>query len=170
MQQVEIKSYVPGAIGRIAELHAVYYSREWGFGPFFEAKVATELSAFVGRFDEQKDGLWTACCQDRVEGAIAIDGIDTAAAGAHLRWYILSPRLTGQGIGGRLLRKALQFCRSKHYPRVYLWTFKGLNAARHLYEKNGFTLVDEQEGRQWGTPVIEQKFLLEAKSNRKSIL
>jgi hypothetical protein len=30
---------VAGAIGRVTELHAAYYAREWGFGVFFEAKV-----------------------------------------------------------------------------------------------------------------------------------
>ena len=75
MSQVEIKGYIPGAIGRIAELHAQYYSREWGFGKFFEAKVATELAEFVSRLDEAQDGLWTACIDNRVEGGIAIDGV-----------------------------------------------------------------------------------------------
>ena len=37
---VVFKGYVPGAIGRVAEMHALYYHREWDFGMFFEAKVA----------------------------------------------------------------------------------------------------------------------------------
>ena len=45
---VEIAAgYTPGAIGRVAEMHGTYYHREWGFGLYFEAKVATELSAFL---------------------------------------------------------------------------------------------------------------------------
>jgi len=59
MHRVDIKGYVPGAIGRIAELHAVYYHQVRGFGKFFEAKVAAELSEFVGRLDENRDALWT---------------------------------------------------------------------------------------------------------------
>ena len=39
--------YTPGAIGRITELHGVYYHKHWGFDQFFEAKVATELSTFL---------------------------------------------------------------------------------------------------------------------------
>jgi hypothetical protein len=41
-------------------------------------------------------------------------------------------------------------------------TFKGLDAARHLYEKHGFSLVHEVPGTQWGTEVIEQEFVREA--------
>ena len=36
--------------------------------------------------------------------------------------------------------------------------FKGLDAARHLYEKYEFVLVCENRGKQWGTEVIEQEF------------
>jgi hypothetical protein len=50
MSDVEIvRGYVPGSIGRVAELHGTYYHDHWGFGLFFEAKVASELSAFLGR-------------------------------------------------------------------------------------------------------------------------
>jgi GNAT superfamily N-acetyltransferase len=161
MSQVEIKGYIPGAIGRIAELHAQYYSMEWGFGKFFEAKVATELAEFVSRLDEAQDGLWTACIDNRVEGGIAIDGVKAETDGAHLRWFILSSGLKGRGMGNDLLGRALGFCRDKAYRKVYLWTFKGLETACHLYEKHGFNLVEEFEGSQWGTTVIEQKFLLE---------
>ena len=161
MSRVSIEGYVPGAIGRIAELHGVYYSREWGFGKFFEAKVATVLSEFVNRHDENQDGLWTLCLDNRVQGAIAIDGIEAKTDAAHLRWFILSPRFTGRGFGNQLLDSALGFCRQKQYQTVFLWTFKGLDAARHLYEKHGFTLAEEHEGSQWGTTVIEQKFILE---------
>lgn len=33
------RGYLPGCIGRIAELHALYYARAAGFGVGFEAKV-----------------------------------------------------------------------------------------------------------------------------------
>lgn len=33
--------YIPGSIGRIAELHGTYYHDHWGFGLYFEAMVAT---------------------------------------------------------------------------------------------------------------------------------
>jgi hypothetical protein len=52
----------------------------------------------------------------------------------------------------------LDFCRRKRYPAVYLWTFEGLAAARHLYEKHGFVLVEQHPGDQWGMTVNEQRF------------
>jgi GNAT superfamily N-acetyltransferase len=150
--------YTPGAIGRVAELHGIYYHDRWGFGLFFEAKVAAGLSEFLNRYEESRDGFWTVTMDDRIEGAIAIDGIHGESEGAHLRWFIVSDLLRGKGVGNQLIETAVAFCRGKGYKSIYLWTFEGLSAARHLYEKHGFRLVKEHRGSQWGTKVNEQRF------------
>lgn len=161
MGDVEVRrGYFPGAIGRVVELHAAYYHTHWGFGAFFEAKVASELAEFFGRYDPHRDGFWTASVSGRIEGSITIDGAHAAADGAHLRWFIMSDTLRGKGVGNRLIDAAVDFCRGNRYPRVYLWTFEGLRAARHLYEKVGFQLVEQHPGTQWGTEVAEQRFEL----------
>ncbi len=160
MDEVIYKGYRPGAIGRMAELHATYYSEHWGFGLFFEAKVGTDLSEFLSRYDESRDGFWTLSLNNQIVGGIAIDGIEAMTEGAHLRWFIISAELQGQGFGNRLMEEAISFCKKKGYHRVYLWTFEGLHAARHLYEKFGFKLAKQAEGTQWGKKVTEQKFQL----------
>lgn len=162
MPNVEIvKGYIPGSIGRVAELHGTFYQEHWNFTVFFEGKVATELSEFLGRYDEKRDGFWTVSLKGRVEGSITIDGILAEKEGAHLRWFIISDVLRGRGIGNRLINESLNFCRNKGYKRVYLWTFEGLDAARHLYDKSGFKLVEAHRGKQWGSEVNEQRFELE---------
>ncbi|MEO0533721.1 MAG: GNAT family N-acetyltransferase [Cyanobacteria bacterium P01_A01_bin.123] len=156
-----IEGYIPGSIGRIAELHGAYYHQHWGLGLFFEAKVATGLSTFLNRYDKRRDGLWTASAAGSIGGSIAIDGVDADGKGAHLRYFIVADRLRGKGVGRQLIRTAIDFCRDQRYRRVYLWTFEGLDAARHLYEKMGFVLVEQFRGTQWGNPVNEQRFELE---------
>lgn len=151
--------YRPGCIGRITELHARFYAEHAGFGLAFETQVATELAGFCSRFDPRRDGLWLAMQDGEVQGAIAIDGARAGTEGAHLRWFILAQPLRGSGTGQRLLQAALQFCADRGYPRVYLWTFDQLHAARRLYEHHGFTLASSQRGRQWGTEVNEQLFV-----------
>jgi len=153
-----VTGYRPGCIGRVAELHASYYARLVDFGAPFEAKVATELSDFCLRYDAARDGLWLAVQDGVVHGSIAIDGTHAADAGAHLRWFITSDASRGHGLGARLLGSAMDFCRTRDYRTVYLWTFEGLPAARHLYEKHGFTLTRSQRGTQWGKEVTEQLF------------
>lgn len=161
MSPVEIvNGYLPGAIGRIAELHATYYHDQWHFGLFFESKVATELAAFLERYDAAHDGIWLAQSAGRVEGAIVIDGYRAAQEGAHLRWFIVSEAERGGGVGRRLLDTAIRFCRRSGFRRVYLNTFEGLDTARRLYEQAGFILVEQRKGKQWGTEVNEQRFEL----------
>jgi GNAT superfamily N-acetyltransferase len=122
--------------------------------------VAKEIAEFLNRFDEARDGLWIVSLNDQIEGGIAIDGIKARTDGAHLRWFILSPKVRGRGFGNRLMEEATSFCKKKNYERVYLETFEGLHAARHLYQKFGFKLVHQAEGTPWGKKVTEQKFEL----------
>ena len=160
MPPVTISGYIPGAIGRITELHARYYSRHAGFGLFFESKVASEMAEFLTRYREKQDGFWVAVAEGRVIGSIAIDGINGHREGAHLRWFIVDQDYQGQGVGDLLLGKAVDFCRRSGLKRAYLWTFAGLDAARHLYEKHGFVMCQEKKGEQWGVSVNEQMFEL----------
>ncbi len=153
-----VTGYRPGSLGRVAELHGRYYHQHWNFGLYFEAKVATELADFLGQYDPQRDGFWTAVQDGRVEGSIAIMGKNAHQDGAHLRWFIVSDALRGKGAGKRLIDTALDFCRAAGYPRVYLWTFEGLHAARHLYEQAGFRLEEQRRGSMWGSEVNEQRF------------
>lgn len=119
MNEIDIrKGYVPGAIGRIAELHGTYYHAHWGFGVFFEAKVAGGLAEFMNRYDDRHDGLWTTTVNGRIEGSIAIDAAHATQEGAHLRWFIVSDALRGQGVGKRLIDVAITFCRMKN-TRVF---------------------------------------------------
>ncbi len=160
MDGLTISGYVPGAIGKITELHAVYYSRNWDFGLFFESKVARELSDFLDRFDETRDGFWVAIMDEEIVGAIAIVGDEGGASDARLRWFIVAPERQGRGIGNLLMTEAMEFCRRTNYKRVFLTTFVGLDPARHLYEKWGFTLREETEDTTWGVTVREQLFEL----------
>jgi len=152
------EGYAPGCIGRVTQLHAEYYAGNHGFGVPFEAKVAQELAKFCLAFEPDRDGLWLV--RDPViQGSIAIDGSKASGGCAHLRWFITSDALRGQGIGRLLLARALAFADTKGYQSIQLWTFAGLDAARHLYEAHGFRLVEQNAGSTWGKVVEEQRFV-----------
>ena len=152
------EGYVPGCIGRIAELHAKYYSAANGFSVAFESKVARELADFCENYKPGRDGIWLAQYNGNIEGSIVIDGTNAKTTGAHLRWFITTDAIRGQGIGNKLLKGAVDFVQTCGYQTTYLWTFSGLNAARHLYEAQNFCLVQESPGNQWGSVVNEQRF------------
>ena len=161
LQEIEISGYYPGVVGKITELHAVYYYENWGFDVSFETQVGRELSEFVARFNGEQDGFWVATIKGKFAGAIAIDGQKAYDEGARLRWFIVDPEFQGGGIGKRLILQAVEFCKHKQFPKVYLWTFEGLNSARKLYEAVDFHLSEENEENQWGQTIKEQKFELE---------
>ncbi len=160
MKQISLSGYIPGAIGKITQLHAEYYHQHSNFSLYFESKVATGLCEFLNRFDKSRDLFLTAIHDEKIIASIAIDGIRSESEGAHLRWFIAAHGYQNTGVGSMLIRNALDFCRTCGFRKVYLWTFAGLDAARHLYEKNGFVLCDESEGSQWGVAVKEQRFEL----------
>lgn len=157
---VEIKAgYRPGAIARCVDMHANYYARTAKFGRPFEAQVAAGLAEFSARLDKPCNQLWLAIQLDRIVGTVAIDGEDLGEGRAHLRWFIVDDGMRGAGVGRRLLSEAVAFCERRHFAECHLWTFRGLDAARRLYEAHGFSLVEERPGRQWGEEVLEQRFV-----------
>lgn len=118
----------PSLLGQIVTLHARHYARDWGFGLFFEAKVARDLAAFADRYAGHRD--ITLASWNRETGAllgtITIDGGDpntgergvgagagADAGGGHLRWFILAEEARGTGLGRHLLERALAFADEK---------------------------------------------------------
>ena len=164
MTETQYSGYYPGVAGKITEVHALYYHEHWGFDISFETQVGRELSEFLIEFDKSRDGLWVARRNGMFAGAVAIDGRNSQSEGARLRWFIVVPVFQGHGIGKELISQAVAFCKENNYPRVYLWTFEGLDAARGLYERHGFVLTEENPGERWGRTVVEQRFEWHARS------
>jgi GNAT superfamily N-acetyltransferase len=158
--ELYFRGYFPGAIGKITELHAVYYHDNWRFDVSFETQVARELAVFLKEFRQGRDEFITAFVDAGFVGSIAIDGCLARSEGARVRWFIVRPELHGRGIGRALMGKAIKFCRDAGHQRVFLWTFNGLDSARHLYEREGLRLSEEHLVEQWGSTILEQKFEL----------
>jgi GNAT superfamily N-acetyltransferase len=162
MEKIEIVDYTPGALGRVIELHGRYYAQHWGLGLYFETRVAAELAELMSRFNPATDGAWFVQDYDTIVGSIFIDGRDAEGKGARLRWFIVHPNYHKLGFGHQLMDTAIGFCQERKFKRVYLTTFKGLDAAHHLYEKFGFRLCHEENGRELtgNDALIEQVFEL----------
>jgi GNAT superfamily N-acetyltransferase len=156
----------PGDIGRIVYLHGVLYAREHGFDYTFEAYVAGPLSDFA-RSASARERIWIAQRKGRIAGCIAI--VACSPRVAQLRWFLVVPGARGSGLGRRLLRRAVAFCKARHYRSVILWTVSSLTAAAHLYQAAGFRKVEEKPGRMWGAGVVEEKYELTMGRPRPSV-
>lgn len=74
-------------------------------------------------------------------------GTDAGAATCELRKMYFRPEARGHGLGHALLALLLDEMRVAGYRRCYLETTSWMDAARHLYERHGFTELAAPEGR-----------------------
>jgi len=160
LDRVKIEAgYEPTIIGRIIVMLHSHMNRHYGFGSGFESRIAGDLAEFMTRLDSPSNEIWRADSAGNIVGSISIDGEDLDDGLAHLRWFVVSDEIRGAGIGNLLLARALEFCDQRGYRETHLWTVKGLDAARKLYQNHGFELAEEYYGDQWGSEVLEQKFV-----------
>lgn len=148
-----------------------YYARTSGFGVDFESMLATGFGELLGRLDGVTAEAFAAIDSGgRIRGTVFMDGVDlarrtnpestpdleylAAANGhigkkVHLRGFIVDDGLRGCGVGKRMLEHATSWSDEKGYEESHLWTFKGLDAARKLYERAAFELRDEVGRKMW---------------------
>jgi DNA-binding MarR family transcriptional regulator/GNAT superfamily N-acetyltransferase len=151
--------YRPAIIARTVEMVHLHMHRHFDFGLAFEARIAADLAEFMTRIDAPENETWHAELNGSIVGGISIDGQDLGAGRAHLRWFVVSDGIRGGGIGKALLAQALAFCDQRRFAETHLWTVRGLDAARKLYQSHGFELTEEYYGDQWGKRILEQKFV-----------
>jgi len=154
------RGYRPGVVGDLVALHGRYYAREWNFDHRFETLVATEVAAFFNNYDPKRDLFLSIEAPDgTVAASISImTGSITDRQSDHeawIRWFIVDPSMAGRGYGRTLLEEALAFCDENRIARVKLKTFEGLDAARHLYDAAGFSLVEVFDSDHWNMGVRE---------------
>lgn len=155
------KGFSPGTIARITEMHAQYYSAEWGLDIRFEAQVAEGLAEFATRYMPGRDLLLRAERHGKTVGTITIDGKYPSAENgeAYLRWFNVDALARGMGLGKTLMEEAMSFVDTACYQSVTLKTFKGLEAASSLYLNHGFELIEETPNDPiYGVPVTAQTY------------
>lgn len=154
---VAIRPHRAGDPGYIAHRHGVLYEQEYGLDKVFERYVIAGMAKF---FAAGADGeIWVAEAAGQIVGSIAI--VAAAPDTGQLRWFLVEPAFRGSGLGRRLMDVAMDYCRQRRFRHVFLWTFRGLDAACHLYECYGFRPTEEAENTTWRDRLIEQRWDLD---------
>ncbi len=156
IQHIEFIGYRPGGLATLCALQSAYYAMDWGFDHRYEAVVAASISEFLQRYDPTRDFVQLVRHNGDIKGGIVIDSLDGTTGQLH--WFILSADLRGSGSGRQLMANAMTFVENGPFRRLFLTTFEGLEAARHLYQSHGFQLTETQQNDTWGRRVLEQRF------------
>jgi DNA-binding MarR family transcriptional regulator/GNAT superfamily N-acetyltransferase len=145
----------PGDFGWIVARHAALYAQEYGWGEPFEGLCAQIVADFVNKYDATRERCWIAEMNGENVGTIMLVKDDEPGT-ARIRLLLVDPKARGLGLGAHLVDECVKFAQGSGYKKITLWTHSILTAARHIYERAGFTLTSSQMRRSWGKDVVAE--------------
>jgi DNA-binding MarR family transcriptional regulator/GNAT superfamily N-acetyltransferase len=148
-----------GDFGWIVSRHAELYAQEYGWVEPFEGLCAQIVADFVNNYDAKRERCWIAEMNGENVGCIMLAKDSNEVA--RIRLLLVDPKARGLGVGARLVDECVRFARQAGYEKITLWTHSILTAARHIYEKAGFTLTSSEKKHSWSKDVVAEYWDLE---------
>jgi DNA-binding MarR family transcriptional regulator/GNAT superfamily N-acetyltransferase len=152
-----LRSPRPGDLGWVVQRNGALYAQEYGWDASYEALVARIMADYAARADPGEAG-WIAELDGMPVGCVFCMRRDDSTA--QLRLLLVDPAARGLGLGERLVAECLAFARRAGYPEVVLWTNDVLAAARRIYQRFGFELVDSDPHHSFGHDLVGQNWRL----------
>jgi DNA-binding MarR family transcriptional regulator/GNAT superfamily N-acetyltransferase len=149
-----LRSPTFGDFGWIVSRHAELYAQEYGWSEPFEGLCAGIVADFANKNDPNRERCWIAEMNGENVGCVML--VKDNDEVARVRLLLVDPKARGLGLGARLVEECVNFAREAGYKRVTLWTHSILAAARHIYEKAGFTLTSSEKRHTWGKDVVAE--------------
>ena len=149
----------PGDFGWVVSRHAELYAQEYGWGEPFEGLCAQIVADFANNYDAARERCWIAEMNGENAGTVML--VKDSEDVARIRLLLVDPKARGLGLGARLVDECVRFARATGYKKITLWTHSVLTAARHIYEKAGFTLTSSEPRHSWGKDVVAEYWDLE---------
>ena len=152
-----LRSPRPGDLGWVVQRNGALYTQEYGWDASYEALVARIVADYAGRADP-REAAWIAEVDGAPAGCVFCMRKDDRTA--QLRLLLVEPAARGLGLGERLVGECLAFARRAGYREILLWTNDILAAARRIYQRAGFELVDSDPHHSFGHDLVGQNWRL----------
>ena len=149
----------PGDMGWVTYRHGVIYAQEYGWDTTFEALVAQIVSDYVKNYNPGRERCWIAEMDGEIVGSVFV--VQASQETAKLRLLLVEAKARGLGLGTRLVEECMRFARRSGYKKLTLWTNSVLLAARHIYQKTGFKIVDQEENHSFGKDLVSETWELD---------
>jgi DNA-binding MarR family transcriptional regulator/GNAT superfamily N-acetyltransferase len=149
-RRVKLRSHQPGDMGWVVARHGALYAAEYGWSSHIEAITAEIVSGFLKTSDPARERCWIAEMDGEPVGSIFL--VRDSDEVARIRLLIVDPKGRGLGIGRMLVEASIAFARNAGYRKITLWTHAVLTAARAIYQKQGFRLIEQWVHDDFGKP------------------
>jgi putative acetyltransferase len=123
------------------------------------ASIEADLDALDTRYAPPRGGFFVAELDARFVGSVAIRPKEGPRQGTcELKRLYVDAAARGHGLGQRLYEHAEAFARAAGYDTIWLDSSRRFTLARRLYERNGFSLLEELDN-DWEDNVYEKRLL-----------
>mgnify|MGYP000890750931 CR=1 FL=1 len=156
--KVTLRPHAIGDVAWVVERQCRLYAEEYGWNGEYEALACEIVAAFIRNFKPDKEFCWIAELDGVRAGAVFL--VQKSETEGQLRLLHVERAARGMGVGSSLVAECIAAARRAGYRRLVLWTNSPLVDARRIYERAGFTLVEEDGHHSFGKDLVGQNWEL----------